>query len=46
LRFDGRTVDQGRYRCDATVAEVIEDVLREAESFAGGRETEKFVVRG
>ena len=34
LRFDGRTVDQRRYRCDAAVAEVIEDVLREAESFA------------
>ncbi len=34
LRFNGRTVDQGRYRCDAAVAEVIEDVLREAESFA------------
>jgi hypothetical protein len=34
LRFDGCTVDQGRHRCDAAVAEVIEDVLREAESFA------------
>ena len=34
LRFNGRTVDQGRYRCDAAVAEVLEDVLREAESFA------------
>jgi hypothetical protein len=34
LRFDGCTVDQGRYRCDPALTEVIEDVLREAESFA------------
>jgi hypothetical protein len=34
LCCDGRTVDQGQYRCDPPVAEAIEDVLREAESFA------------
>jgi hypothetical protein len=34
LRFDGRTVDQRPYRGDAAVAEVVEDVLREAEPLA------------
>jgi hypothetical protein len=36
LCCDGRTVDQGQYRCDPPVAEAIEDVLREDKSFADG----------
>src|SRR5512133_3427354 len=44
LRFDGRTVDQRPDRCDAAVAEVIEDMLREAKPFAARGKAEKFVL--